>query len=197
MSRVERLGSDAIAAALRPLYERFTQGERDFTNQADILAHSPPAFIHLYGLIEALREESTLPQRIVEIAVVATSRVNECAYCVGHHGAALIRHGLPAETVKAILDDDTPGLDEKERLVRDYARLVTERAWGIRHQIFEKLREHFNDREIVELTVRIGLCGLFNKFNQALEISIEDDVTREITQSGLALSGIQPGENRR
>jgi alkylhydroperoxidase family enzyme len=46
-----------------------------------------------------------------------------------------------------------------ERLVRDYAQLVTARA-GIRDQVFDALRKHFTDRQIVELTVRIGLCGL-------------------------------------
>ena len=81
--------------------------------------------------------------------------------------------GLPAETVDRILEPDVPGLDEVGRLVRDYAKLVTERAWGIRDQVFDALREHFTDRQIVELTVRIGLCGLFNKLNDALQVEFE------------------------
>lgn len=187
MSRVEELNQEALPADLHPLYKRFTQEYGDFANQANVLAHSPLAFEHLYGLVDALRRDSTLPQRLVEIAVVTTSQVNSCAYCVGHHGTALIRHGLPTETVAGILDPVPAGLDEKELLVRDYARLVTERAWGIRNQVFAQLREHFNECEIVELTVRILLCGLFNKFNQALQIGIEEDVVEQMSASGMAL----------
>jgi len=127
-------------------------------------------------LIDAWRRTGTLSRRLVEIAVVTASRVNECGYCVGHHGAALIDLGIPAATVDRILDPEPPGLDAKERLVRDYAKLVAERAWGIRDTVFEDLKRHFTDQQIVELTIRVGICILFNKLNQALGLDMEAGV---------------------
>lgn len=176
MARVPYLAPDALPAKLRPLYRKFAHEYGSFGNQAGALAHSPVVFRHLYGLTAAMREEGVLPQRLVEIAVVATSAVNGCKYCVGHHGPVLKEMGLPAATVDRILEPDVPGLDEAERLVRDYARLVTERPWGIRDEVFDALRKHFTDRQIVELTVRIGLCGLFNKLNDALQVDFEANV---------------------
>jgi AhpD family alkylhydroperoxidase len=173
MASVTPLGPEALAPELQDLYARFTQPGRDFTNQANVLAHSPAAFAHLYGLIESLGEQSTLSGRLVEIAVVTASRVNACQYCVNHHGKMLESHGLAAETVESILDEEPEGLDDIELLVRDYARLVAEHAWRIPERIFADLRKHYSDREIVELTLRIGICILFNKFNQALQIDIE------------------------
>jgi len=82
-------------------------------------------------------------------------------------------HGLPAETVESILNEAPDGLDDKELAVRDYARLMAEHAWRIPDRAFSNLAKHLNDKEIVELTVRIGICILFNKFNQALQIDIE------------------------
>lgn len=32
------------------------------------------------------------------------------------------------------------------------------------------------DRQIVEMAVRIGLCGLLNKLNDALQVKIEEGV---------------------
>lgn len=168
MARVSYV--EQIPEPLQPLFNRFADR---FENQARALAHSPPVFRHVYGLVQALREESSLPQKLVEIAVVATSAVNRCKYCVGHHAPVLRGLGLPAETVDRILEPDVPGLDARERLVRDYAVLVTERPWGIRDAVFEALRHHFSEREIVELTARIALCGLFNRFNDALQIETE------------------------
>jgi alkylhydroperoxidase family enzyme len=66
-------------------------------------------------------------------------------------------------------------------LVRDYAVAVTERAWGIRDAMFERLREHFSNEQIVELTMRIALTGLFNKVNQALGIELEDAFKTDTT----------------
>ncbi|HXR58275.1 MAG TPA: hypothetical protein VN747_03070, partial [Burkholderiales bacterium] len=71
MARVSHLDAGKVSAELRPLYEQFA-GEQ-FGNQAAVLAHSAPVLRHLYGLVKDLREEGELPQRLVEIAVVATS----------------------------------------------------------------------------------------------------------------------------
>lgn len=197
MARVSDAPEDALPDDLKPLYRKFAGGDGDFTNQLRVVAHSPDAFRHLYGLIDAWRDHGGLPRRLVEIAVVTASRVNDCAYCVGHHGTALIRLGLDAGTVERILEDAPPGLDERERLVRDYARLVSERAWGIRDGVIAGLKEHFSDRQIVELTIRIGLCILFNKLNQALQIGIEEPVRAEAARNNLSLLGEAPAARRR
>src|SRR5438132_11152448 len=176
MPRVSELGRQAIPPDLAALYDKFAGVYGDFTNQLRVLAHSPEAFRHLYGLIDEWRGKGSVPLRLVEIAVVTASRVNACAYCVGHHGAALVKLGLPADSVERILDPEPPGFDALDRAVRDYARLVNERAWGIPDKLFDELRQHFSESQIVELTVRIGFCRVFNMLNQALQIEIEDSV---------------------
>ncbi len=205
MTRVGQVEESAFAGDLADPSRKFTETYGDFTNQVKVLAHSPQAFRHLYGLIDAWRTEGSLPQRLVEIAVVTTSKVNACPYCVGHHGTALVDLGLAPETVERILEPEAPGLDERDRAVRDYARLVTERAWGIGDSVFDALRRHFSDRQIVELTVRIGLCSLFNKLNQALEVEIEDAVLAQMAAGGISaearptasgLETTEPGDAR-
>jgi uncharacterized peroxidase-related enzyme len=180
MARVSEISEASLPEPLRDLYRKFTREYGDFTNQVRVVAHSPDAFLHLYGLIDAWRGTGTLSRRLVEIAVVTASRVNECSYCVGHHGAALIDLGIPAATVDRILDPEPPGLDEKERLVRDYAKLVAERAGSIRDKVFEDLKRHFTDQQIVELTIRVGICILFNKLNQALGLDMEAGVEADV-----------------
>jgi uncharacterized peroxidase-related enzyme len=175
MARVSYVSEEELPAELRPLYEVFAY-DGNFENQARALAHAPPVFRHVYGLVQELRQEGALPQRLVEIAVVATSAANRCKYCVGHHAPVLEAQGLAPETLDRILEPDVPGLDAVERLVRDYALLVNGRAWGIQDKVFVELRRHFSERQIVELTARIGLCGLFNRFNDALQIEPEAGV---------------------
>ena len=70
-------------------------------------------------------------------------------------------------------------------LVRDYAIAITERAWGIRDETFERLRDQFSNEQIVELTMRIALTGLFNKVNQALGIELEEGLMASVLAEGL------------
>jgi AhpD family alkylhydroperoxidase len=94
MARVPYVAEAALPADLRPLYHRFAHEYGNFGNQAGVLGHSPVVFRHLYGLTAAMREDGALPPRLVEIAVVATSAVNGCKYCVGHHGPVLRNMGF-------------------------------------------------------------------------------------------------------
>ena len=94
--------------------------------------------------------------------------------------------GLDPNAISNLGNKDVPGLTEVELLVRDYAVSVTERAWGIRDEMFERLHQHFTDAQIVELTMRIGLTGLFNKVNQALGIEMEEGAMVDFIDKGIA-----------
>ena len=127
----------------------------------------------------------TMPRRYIEIAVVTVSRLNACRHCVGRHSVRLHRTGLPHETIENILDTDCPGLDEKDRLVRDYTRQVSESSATMRDAVFDALRGHFDEAQIVELTMRIGLAGFFNRFNKALQIDLDEPhLTTFLSQNG-------------
>lgn len=103
-----------------------------------------------------------------------------------------VDEGVDPETINYILAPDPPGLSDVEKLVRDYAVQVTERSWSIRDQVFEDLRKHFSESQIVELTMRITLTGMFNRINQALQIDIEGWVMPAFEKRGLDVNSL-PG----
>ena len=43
---------------------------------------------------------------------------------------------------------------------------------------------HFSEEQIVELTLRTALCGFFNRFNDALQIGMEDGIIEDMLRSG-------------
>lgn len=185
MARVRDVEMSEVPDDVRPVYERFAGEYGPFLNQVKVFAHRPSAVKHLMGMLLDFKEENILPKRYLEIALVVVSKLNECRYCVAHHTPRLIEQGLPAETVANILEDDCPGLDAVDLLVRDYAVAVTEKPQSIRDKIFEDLNRHFTEEQIVELTLRTALCGFFNRFNDALMIDLEEGVVADM----LALGG--------
>ena len=185
MARVPELSVEDVAKAHRDDFIKYKDLFKDFGNQVPIYAHAPIAMKHVYGMSLESRLAEALPIRLIEIAVVAASFANRCSYCVTHHSTILADLGLDPNAISNLGNKDVPGLTEVELLVRDYAVSVTERAWGIRDEMFERLHQHFTDAQIVELTMRIGLTGLFNKVNQALGIEMEEGAMAEFIDKGI------------
>jgi AhpD family alkylhydroperoxidase len=150
------------------------RGKRGDPTWERIAAHCPQQLIQIDALMRSFAEHGTMPRRYIEIAVVTVSRLNECRHCVGRHSVRLHDTGLTHDIIKRILDADCPGLDEKDRLVRDYARQVSENSATMRDVVFDELRTYFDEAQIVELTMRIGLAGFFNRFNNALQIELDE-----------------------
>lgn len=175
MARVRDVELDEVPAEVQPIYRKFADQYGPFLNQVRVFAHRPPAVKHIMGLLLDLADEAVLDKRYLEIALVAVSKLNACEYCVIHHKPRLVQLGLSDETVDSILDPDCPGLGEVDRLVRDYAVAVTNTPGRIPDAMFERLRAHFSEEQIVELTLRTALCGFFNRFNDALGIEVEDE----------------------
>jgi uncharacterized peroxidase-related enzyme len=194
MPRVKELEIDDVPEDVRDIYRRFGSEYGPFINQVKIFAHRPPALRHIMGLLLDLADEAVLPKRYLEIALVVVSKINECTYCVAHHTPRLIDQGFAPDATEKILDATVPGFDEVDMLVRDYAVEVTERPQTMRDAIFERLKEHFSEEQIVELTLRTALCGFFNRFNDALQITMEDGVVADMLAHGASVEQLPTHE---
>lgn len=174
MSRVRHIPSSELPAQYAEIYESFCRDYGPFRNQAAVFAHVPSALSHIMSLLMELKAQKNLSRRYVELAVVTTSKLNACHYCVAHHTKPLRVEGLGQDAIDRLPDlDNNPSLDEIDRLVVQYAIAVTENAQRISDHLFERLKRHFNEAQLVELTLRIALCGFFNRFNNALQIDDE------------------------
>ena len=185
MARVPDLTAADLPADFRDDFNRYNDIFAGFANQVPVYANCPVGMRHIFEMTLALRETGNFPRHLMEIAVVAASYANRCAYCVTHHSSILVKLGLDAGTVSKISSPSPVGLSDVELLVRDYAIAVTERAWGIRDEMVARLREHFSNEQIVELTMRIALTGMFNKVNQALGIELEEELVADFIAKGL------------
>jgi uncharacterized peroxidase-related enzyme len=175
MARVPDIASTNLPPDLAKIYEDFAGSYGPFRNQVAVLAHVPAALRHLMPLLMELREAKTLPKRYLEIAIVTVSQLNACHYCVAHHKPFLVIEGLSPNGVDRLLDPDNAELDAIDRLVVEYSKAAWETPNRIRDSVFERLRAHFTEAQIVELTLRITLCGFFNRFNDALQIEEEGE----------------------
>ena len=175
MARIDIPKGDAVPEAARETYDSATS-YGPFASLAGAMAVRPPILNRVFGLLGDLRDDGVLDRRSLELALVAVSKLNACDYCVAHHAPMLNVVGASAEAIENILDyENVEEFDAKDRLVIEYARQVTVDANRVRDGIFDRLKEYFSEPQIVELTWRIALCGAFNRFNDVLQLDIEED----------------------
>jgi uncharacterized peroxidase-related enzyme len=178
MARVRNIPSTELPPDLAAIYERFAGTYGPFRNQVAVFAHVPVALRHLMSMLLELREAATLPKRVLELAIVTVSKLNECAYCVAHHTPFLVVEGVSAAGVERVLDyRNHPEFDDRDKLIVEYAISAWERPNRLPDALFARLRQYFSEAQLVELTLRITLCGFFNKFNAALGIEEEPEAT--------------------
>jgi AhpD family alkylhydroperoxidase len=161
---------------LKPLWDKMTTYGA-FENQAGVMAQRLPIFKHMWSLLVDLAGEAVLSKRYLELALVTVSLLNKCDYCVSHHAPKLAIQGVSEQGAARLLDyEDHPELDAVDKLIVEYSIAVTNNWNKTRDEIFVRLREHFSEAQVVELTWRIALCGAFNRFNDILQLDIEQGV---------------------
>jgi len=181
MARIRNIAADELPTDLATIYREFAGGYGPFANQVAVFAHVPAALRHLMPLLMELRAAKTLPKRVLELAIVTVSQLNACDYCVAHHKPFLAIEGVSATGADRLLDyRDHPELDDIDKLVVEFAIAAWERPNRIPDALFQRLRRHFSEAQIVELTLRVTLCGFFNKFNDALQIEEEPEAAERL-----------------
>lgn len=176
MSRVSVKTKADLPKELWPLWEKI-RGYGPFENQAGVMAHRLPIFRNGWTMLTELAEEGVVSKRHLELALVTVSLLNKCTYCVSHHTPKLKVAGVSEEGALKLLDyKDHPELDDVDKLVVEYAIAVTNNWNYTRDEMFTRLKAHFSEAQIVELTWRAALCGAFNRFNDILQFDIEQGV---------------------
>lgn len=183
LSPVSRLSAPDLHALdpdTRTLYDQLLQDYGPYSQMLSAFLPRPPALKHLFSYLVASRQDGLIDPRHLEIALLAASKAHACHYCVSLHTPKLAAQGISQAAIDQLLEADVPGLDAQDLAVRDYAVAVTLEPARIPDSLFERLRRHYDEPAIVELTIRIALCSFFKRFNEALQVPAEDVVAFEL-----------------
>lgn len=169
--------NDIYATADSAMVDGNLPGPTLFGNQVRALAHNPALLKALIGVYEAFAETQTVDRKYMELGVLVTSRVNACEYCLQHHTPLGAESGLTHDQLDCI-DSGTWNIQrelwsDEEWVVIEYAEQMTREPHKISEEMFQTLHRYFDDRQIVDMSMRFALCSAWNKFNDALGLNTE------------------------
>jgi alkylhydroperoxidase family enzyme len=143
-------------------------------NVYKLLLHSPALAACWLDVVNAARFKTALDGRLREIVIIRVGYLNRTDYVVKQHVPALALPESLSEAECAALADwqKSQFFNARERAVLAYADAMT-REIAVPDDVFEALRPHFSDRQIVELTVLTGIYNMHTRVLTALRIDPE------------------------
>ncbi|MDJ0740365.1 MAG: carboxymuconolactone decarboxylase family protein [Gammaproteobacteria bacterium] len=124
----------------------------------------------LYGALD--RKRSPLTPVLRSLITVRVSQINHCDFCVDINSATLTKRGVPDDKIEALWEwQQSPLFDQTERVALEYAETVTHSERYVDDALIAKVKAHFDDDALIELTALIAFQNLSSKFNAALDVA--------------------------
>jgi AhpD family alkylhydroperoxidase len=125
-----------------------------------------PAGIKALGTVYGYVAQSTLSRVLVDLVYLRVSQINNCAYCLDMHTRDLLKKGQPVGKLALLQAWREAGdvFDPREQAALAWAESVTRVAdTGVPDADYEAALDVFNERELVDLTIAIGLMNTYNR----------------------------------
>ena len=143
-----------------------------------LMLHSPALANAWFDLNQAVRYGTEIDGQSRELAIIRVAILNGVEYVQRAHGPAYaLQEGLTPEQVAALWDWRASQLfNAQQRALLAYTDAMTENI-EVTDDVFDNARQHFSERQIVELTLLIGAYNMLTRFLQALKVDPEPPTT--------------------
>jgi len=164
MSRLQLHTRDALDDEGREVWDAITATRGSIVTDEGALMGPFNAWVTAPGiggrlaeLGAALRFESSIDRRLLEVAIITVGARWRAEFEWWAHSRMALHHGMSQDAVDAIARGETPRLPDDERVVHEVARQLV--ADGrVDRATYDAAHELLGDRGIVEL---VTLCGYY------------------------------------
>lgn len=159
------------------------QGDRINLGVAGIIGRLPAAAEALGSLTAALRANGTLSPRLLELVRLRIAFFNQCRSCIAVRYQSAIDDGLDEDAVCSLeRPADAENLSAAEREALHFAELFATNHLTIDDAVYDELREHFSEDELVELGLHCAIALGIGRLSATWDVS--DDLPEPTASSG-------------
>ncbi len=176
MARLEPLSLDQVEGLEE--VERTYQRTLGFVpNGLRIMARRPQIVRGFIALRRAVLDPSsgTVPAELKNLVAHIASRTHGCLYCQAHALQGAGRAGAQQARLEAVWEYQTSELfSEAERAALDFAVHAASVPNAVTDEDFERLAEHWDEGQVVEILAAVSLYGFLNRWNDSLATPLEE-----------------------
>lgn len=167
---------------IQPLpYEEWSPELRDLVNPKEIsplqlagtsiLAQAPHMALANFSFAARAASGQKLPARLLELVRLRIAFHNQCRSCMAMRYESAVQDGLTEDLVCSLERPmEADNLSAREKAALEYADIFATNHHAIDDDVINRLREHFEDAEIVELGLFAGYFLGLGRFLASLDI---------------------------
>ncbi|TQV67002.1 carboxymuconolactone decarboxylase family protein [Exilibacterium tricleocarpae] len=152
------------------------------------------AFISLN--VAVMENQGRVTSALKRLIGYVCSHVAGCRYCQAHTIRAAERYGAETEQLQNVWEFRThPAFNEAERAALEFAVAAAGVPNAVDTDIQARLRDHWDDGEIVEILGVVALFGYLNRWNDSMATTLEEGAQAS-AQQWLTDLGWQRGKHQ-
>ena len=172
MARIEY--ADLQDPEVSPLVEQIIAERGSVLHLYQMLLNSPPIAKGWLNHLTGIRLNSSLPGDLRELIIMRVAVLNKAPYEADQHAPIALKEGVSQAQLDELQTWKSSTLfDDRTRAVLAYTDAMT-RDIQVDDTVFEAIRSHFSNREVVELTATIATYNMVSRFLEALQIHSDD-----------------------
>ena len=182
MARLPAARRESVPESMRSAFDDLlkTYGSVPRYGPRSVMIHVPKAHQLMNALNVYLRNESSLPKKVQELAMLVTARELDCQYVWNAHAASARQSGLSDALVDALRDrNELPRLADDEAAVVRYAQEFF-RTHRVSRGTFQLALEKLGTRGVVELGLVFGNYGTIALLVNSLDVELPPDRTEPL-----------------
>ena len=180
MARIQGVGQDQAGPVVTLVYLFMRKGLKKLTGRApargsgiepiEVWAHQPKLMSGMGKFQQAVRKASTVDERLKNLVELKGAQMIGCEFCVDLGSQICRNSGISdAELLALPRYRHSDLFTEREKLALDYAVAVMRTPVEVTDDLFARMKEHFSDRQMVEITALLTVVNL-DRFNAAFGI---------------------------
>jgi AhpD family alkylhydroperoxidase len=168
MARVEKVTEREAGLFGRFAYRLSRRRFGAVAEPPTVMAHHPRLLLG-YGMMELAFERSNLvDEHLKRLAVLKAATMVGCEFCIDIGSALGRAEGVTEEQLHELPSfEQSEAFSPLEKLVLRYTAALTRRPADVPDELFDALRDHFSEAQLVELTAAIALENYRARFNHA------------------------------
>ncbi len=178
MARIPPVTRERVREDLRGLFDDVSSGSGGVgTGPMSVLKYSPEMSRRAIPLFQYVRNESILPHKVRELAMLTTARAKDCPYIWNAHVGLGRQAGLSAALVDALRDrKPLPPISAEEAVVINLG-MEFFRTNQVSQETFDIALEQFGAQGLVELTTLMGFYAMLAFNANTVDLGLPREIT--------------------
>jgi AhpD family alkylhydroperoxidase len=128
--------------------------------------HIAPGGVKALGGVYMYVANSGLSATLLDLVYLRVSQINGCAYCIDSHSRDLMKKQVPVSKIMLTAAWHEAGdiFSDQEKAALQWAETVTlVSQTHIPDAAYQAAAAHFSEKELVDLTIAVGLINTYNR----------------------------------